>query len=176
VISVTVKGDQNVELDETFNVTLSSNSSNTELGDASGVGTIQNDDILGSLSITGSQVNAVAGSTTQASFTVTLSSPPAGAVTVQYATANGSAEAGSDYTATNGTLTFNPGGPLTQVVPVTILGDTTVEAVEQFVVNLSSPSFNAEISGGQAQIVINPALTGANVSVGPQRLSAGSKG
>lgn len=167
VISVTVKGDQNVELDETFNVTLSSNSSNTELGDASGLGTIQNDDILGSLAITGSQVNALAGSSTQASFTVTLSSPPAGAVTVQYATANGSAAAGSDYTATNDTLTFNPGGSLTQVVPITILGDTTVEAVEQFFVNLSSPSFNAEIGTGQATIVINPALTGVEVSVGP---------
>src|SRR5690606_8851756 len=108
-----------------------------------------------------------AGVTTQAAFTVTLSSPPAGAVTVQYATANGSAAAGSDYTATSGTLTFNPGGPLSQVVPVTILGDTTVEVVEQFVVNLSSPSFNAEIADGEAQIVINPALTGAEVSVGP---------
>jgi len=167
VISVTVKGDQNVEPNETFTVNLSGNSANTELGDATGLGTILNDDILGSLSITGSQVDAVAGSTTQASFTVTLASPPAGAVTVQYATANGSAAAGSDYTATSGTLTFNPGGPLTQVVPVTILGDTTVEAVEQFFVNLSSPSFNAEIATGQATIVINPALTGVEVSVGP---------
>ncbi len=167
VISVTVKGDQNVESNETFTVNLSGNSANTDLADASGLGTILNDDILGSLSITGSQVDAVAGSTTQASFTVTLASPPAGAVTVLYSMANDSAAAGSDYTATSGTLTFNPGAPLTQVVPVTILGDTTVEAVEQFFVNLSSPSFNAEIATGQAVIVINPALTGVEVSVGP---------
>jgi hypothetical protein len=171
VISVTVKGDQNVEPNETFSVMLSNNSSNTEIGDATGVGTILNDDILGSLSISGGQVDAIAGSTTQGAFTVTLSTPPAGAVTVQYTTANGTATAGSDYTATSGTLTFTPGGSLSQVIPLTILGDTTVEPVEQFVVNLSNPSVNAQITTGQAQIVINPALTGVKLSVNPATLS-----
>ena len=47
--------------------------------------------------------------TTLATFTVTLSpANPTQAVTVNYATANGSATAGSDYAATSGTVTFDP--------------------------------------------------------------------
>ena len=48
-------------------------------------------------------------------------------MTVQYATANGTATAGSDYTATSGTLTFTP-GQLTQTVTVPVLGDTVDRA------------------------------------------------
>ncbi len=170
MISVTVKGDQIVEGDETFTVSLSNNSGNTTLGNATATGTILNDDVRGSLAILGSVVNNVPTGTTEAFFTVMLSQPPAGAVTVQYATANDSAVAGVDYVATSGTLTFNPGGSLSQVVPVTILGDSSPDDVDRFFVNLSNPSFNAEIASGQAQILINPAVVGATVSIGPSNI------
>ncbi len=42
-------------------------------------------------------------------FTVTLDRPSTGTVTLNYATANGTATAGSDYVAGSGTLTFAPG-------------------------------------------------------------------
>ena len=88
-------------------------------------------------------------------------------MTVQYATANGSALAGVDYQSTSGTLTFNPGGSLTQVVPVTIIGNPNPDDVDTFVVNLSNPSANGIITVGQAEIVINPAVTGAVASITP---------
>src|SRR5262249_42084386 len=47
--------------------------------------------------------------TTGAVFAVSLSAPSSSPVTVQYATADGTASAGSDYQATSGTLTFAPG-------------------------------------------------------------------
>ncbi|NBV21196.1 MAG: hypothetical protein EBS05_04645, partial [Proteobacteria bacterium] len=71
-------------------------------------------------------------------FTVTRSTS-AGAFTVDYTTTNGTATtANSDYVATNGTLTFTAGGSLTQIIGVTINGDTTPEADETFFVNLTN--------------------------------------
>ncbi|QLE58891.1 S-layer family protein [Nostoc sp. TCL26-01] len=85
--------------------------------------------------------------TTNATFTVTLSAASTSAVTVNYATANGTATAGSDYTATTGTLTFNP-GDTSKTLTVAVTGDTTVEANETFFVNLSNAT-NATISDNQ---------------------------
>jgi hypothetical protein len=59
-------------------------------------------------------------------------------VTVAYTTANGTATAGSDYTATSGTLTFAPGETV-QTVDVPIVGDTTLEPDETFTLTLSNP-------------------------------------
>jgi glucose/arabinose dehydrogenase len=70
-------------------------------------------------------------------FTVSLSSPVPLPVTVQFATANGTATAGFDYTTTFGTLTFAP-GVLTQTVTVSIAGDVLDESDETFFVNLTN--------------------------------------
>ena len=75
--------------------------------------------------------------TTTARFTVSLSGPGLAAVTVDYATANGTATAGLDYQATAGTLTFAP-GITEQTVDVEVLGDALKEANETFAVTLSS--------------------------------------
>ena len=72
-------------------------------------------------------------------FTVRLSEAAASEVSVGYATANGTATAGSDYVATSGRLSF-AAGQLTRTVSVTINGDTTVEPDETLFVNLSSPT------------------------------------
>ena len=85
--------------------------------------------------------------TASATFTVTLSAPSTQPVTVVYATADGSATAGSDYQAASGTLTFAP-GETSQTITVLVNGDRTGEANETFVVNLSSPT-NATIADGQ---------------------------
>lgn len=76
-------------------------------------------------------------SATSLSFTVQLSKATPLNVTVSYATADGSATAGSDYTATSGQLTFAP-GETSKTVAVPILGDTAVEADETFTLALST--------------------------------------
>lgn len=87
--------------------------------------------------------------TTAFSFNVALSStgPTTAPVTVDYATADGTATAGSDYVATSGTLTFAP-GVASQTITVNVTGDTTVEPNETFFVNLSNPT-NATIASAQ---------------------------
>jgi hypothetical protein len=72
-------------------------------------------------------------------FTVTLSTAYGSTVTVNYTTADGTATGGDDYTATSGTLTFNPGETV-QTVSVNILADgNTSEANETFAVTLNTP-------------------------------------
>src|SRR5437016_5529813 len=70
-------------------------------------------------------------------LTVSLSAASGQTVTVTFATANGTASAGSDYTAASGTLTFAP-GQLSQTVTVLVNGDRLGEPNETFFVNLSA--------------------------------------
>lgn len=83
-----------------------------------------------------------------ATFAVTLSGASADVITVDYVTADGTATAPSDYTATTGTLTFTP-GVTSQTVLVSIVADGSAELDETFVVTLSNP-INATIATGQA--------------------------
>lgn len=71
-------------------------------------------------------------------FAVSLTRPSPLRITVAYATANGTATAGSDYTATSGTLVFAP-GQTDKTIAVPVLGDTTFEPDETFTLTLSSP-------------------------------------
>ena len=73
-------------------------------------------------------------------------------VTVTVSTANNTAVSGSDYTALNQTIRFEP-SESSQTITVSILGDTTVETDEQFFVNLSSP-INATLADAQAAVTI----------------------
>jgi hypothetical protein len=80
-------------------------------------------------------------------FTLTLSKAMSSAVTVNYATADGTATAGKDYVAKSGTLKF-AAGVTTKTLSVTITGDKVAEGNETFFVNLSSP-VGATIADGQ---------------------------
>jgi hypothetical protein len=71
-------------------------------------------------------------------FPVTLAKGVPRPVTVSYATADGTATAGSDYAAANGTVTFSP-GETTKSIAVTVNGDTTFEPDETLTVTLSAP-------------------------------------
>jgi chorismate-pyruvate lyase len=136
-VTVTVTGDTAVEANETFVVNLSAPSGAT-LADGQGLGTVLNDDgpLLRINDVSKAEGHS---GTTAFTFTVTLSPASTGTVTVNYATANGSAVAASDYTAANGTLTFAP-GQTSKTVTVSVLGNTAVEANETFVINLSGAS------------------------------------
>jgi hypothetical protein len=80
-------------------------------------------------------------------FTVTLSAASSKTVTVNYATADSTATAGTDYTSVSGTLTFNP-GETSKTVNVSAKDDMTYEADETFFLNLSG-AVNAAISHAQ---------------------------
>jgi hypothetical protein len=95
---------------------------------------------------------AEANSVTSLSFAVTLSAATPKPVSIRYATADGTAAAGSDYTAASGTLTFEP-GEKAKTITVNILGDQAVEQNETFTVALSDP-VNATIADGSATATI----------------------
>ena len=81
--------------------------------------------------------------TTNAVFSVSLTPASAQTVTVDYATVDDTAVAGTDYTAVNETLTFNP-SVTARTITVMVKGDTIFEGSETFNVLLSNPS-NASI-------------------------------
>jgi large repetitive protein len=147
-LTVAVLGDTRNEANETFFMNLST-PSNATIADGQGQGTILNDDSLPTLSINNVTVTEGNTGTTPAVFTVTLSAASSQTVTVNYATADGKATAGSDYTATAGTLTFTP-GTTSQTITVAVLGDTVKESTETFFVNLSNAT-NATIASGRGR-------------------------
>jgi hypothetical protein len=80
---------------------------------------------------------------------VTLSPASTSIVTVTYATVAGTATPGSDFTAANNTLVFQP-GQISKTISISVLGDTLDEGVsEAFSVQLSNP-INATLSDGSA--------------------------
>ncbi len=145
-VNVSVTDDNTDENDETFTVTLS-NASNANIGTATATGTITDDDPEPSLSIGNVSVaeNVTGG---EAKFTVTLGAASGRDVTVRYATSNGTATAGSDYTSASGTLTFDA-GDTSKTVNVSVTDDNTDEADETFTVTLSNAS-NASIGTATA--------------------------
>lgn len=78
--------------------------------------------------------------TSSVTITVQRSGGSTGAVDVPYATSNGTATAGSDYTAASGTLHWGDGDGTVKTFDVLITDDATVESSETFVVALSSPT------------------------------------
>lgn len=100
------------------------------------------------LSIADTQAVEGDSGTTQLMFTVSLGAAATSAVTVDYATADGTATAGSDYVATSGTLAI-PAGSTSVTFGVVVNGDTATEPNETFFVDLSNPT-NATIADAQA--------------------------
>jgi DNA-binding beta-propeller fold protein YncE len=98
--------------------------------------------------------------------TVTLSAASTSPVTVQYATSDGTAVAGTDYTAQYGTVTFAP-GQTSRLILLTTLPDLTPITNDYFNLQLSNPT-GATIANGNAVVTIVqpswPQLTVANTS------------
>ena len=151
-ITVPVNGDTDDESDETFVVNLSgaTNATPATAGDDQATGTIRDDDspteTRPSVSIGDASAAEGDTGTTTLTFPVTLSRPSAAPIDVDYATANGTATAGSDYVAETGTVTFAP-QDTSEAITITVNGDLTVEQTEQFVVNLT-------LAAGEADAVL----------------------
>ena len=132
-VNVAILGDTMTEGTETFAVNLSS-PVNATIAGAQGIGTIYDNEGPPSLVVT-DVAGAEASGTL--SFDVLLTNANSTAVSVDYATADGTAIAGSDYTSASGTLTFNP-GETSKTVLVTIINDSLAEDDETFTLNLSN--------------------------------------
>ena len=172
-VAIPVNQDHVFEPDETFSIILSNPRSAT-IADGLGQATITNDDPQPTISIgNSSRTEGAAGTSVNAQFNVTLSNPSFQTITVSFATANGTATAGSDYVATSGTLTFNP-GESSKSIPVQVTGDNVDETNETYVVNLSSPT-NATISAGQGAGTIEDD-DGPTLSIGSASVTEGNTG
>ena len=143
-IVVQVVGDIVIEPNETYSVNLSDPTNATIAGSGFGVGTITDDDSR-TVTIGNATVTEGNAGTLNATFTVTLSASSGNTVTVNYATADGSATAPSDYLSVSGTVTFNPGETTKQIV-VQVVGDVVIEPNETYSVSLSN-AVNATIAG-----------------------------
>ena len=137
-ITLNIQGDVSVEPDELFIVTLSNPTGGASLGTTTGIGTITNDDVA-TLSISDPIVNEGNAGTTVLTYIVTASDPaPAGGISFDIATADGTATAGSDYVARSVTAATIAAGSTTYSFDVTVNGDTTYETNETVLVTLTN--------------------------------------
>ena len=139
------------EANETVIVTLSNAVGATLGSDDEHTYTINDNDAKPSLSIADVSGNETAGNR---QFTVTLSAAAGQDVTVNYATSNGTATAGADYTATSGSLTI-AAGATTATFNVAVLADSLNEANETVTLTLSGVSSStATISDATGTLTI----------------------
>lgn len=148
-VSVTINGDTAVEPNETFFFNLTNATNGGNIADDQGLGTIANDDAtaaVGDVSV--GDVTIIEGNSGTKTATFTVSRTGTAAFAVDFATANGTAAAGSDYLAAAGTLNFTA-GQATRTISVTINGDTFVEPNETFLFKLTNATNGGTIADDQ---------------------------
>ncbi len=176
-ITVEASGDTLNELDETFKLTLTA-PENVTAGTLVGIGTITNDDALPEVGIASAAPKGEGNSgTTEFLFAVQLTAASGREVTVDYSTANGTADVtNDDYVGQSGRLTFAP-GETSKFITVLVNGDTRNEANETFTVFLTNPQNVTLISGqssGQGQILNDDPLP--TISIGDVSQAEGDSG
>ena len=97
-------------------------------------------------------------------ITVTRTGGSSGAVTVNFATAGGSASPGADFQAASGTLTWANGDTAGKTISIPIVDDNVVENTETFQVILSNPSGGATL-GAPATATVS--IADNDVATGP---------
>ena len=145
-VDVPVLDDSIYEGDETVHFDLS-NPVNGQ-GSPNTTGTITDDDTLPTISVDDPAVNEGDGTAT---FTVSIDSAAGVDTSVDYATSDGSATDGQDYTGQNGTATITAGSTST-TVDVPVLDDTVHEGDETFSLDLSNPVNGQGSPSGTATI------------------------
>lgn len=166
-VMVPLVDDRFIEPTETFFLNLSA-PTNATIQDSQATGTIRDEDLPPSISINNVALDEGDEGTVTATFIVQLSRPATETITVDYATADANALAGSDYEAAVGTLIFNP-FEIAKTIEITVNSDIRFEQNEWSFVKLSNAT-NATISGsGQGQGTIRnddtwPLLTVSDVT------------
>lgn len=163
-ITVPTTDDAAAEPSETVLMNLSAPTGGATIATGQGSGTITDNDA--SFTIGNGSVTEGSAMT----FTVTRTGATSASHSVSYASADGSATSGVDFTATSGTLTFLP-GETSKTITVPTIDDNVAESPETIFVNLSGPTGGATIAVSQgvgaihdndAGIAINNAAIGEN--------------
>jgi hypothetical protein len=92
---------------------------------------------------------------TSATFTLTLDYPRTTAITVNYVTSNGTAIAGVHYTATSGTVTFDP-GQTSKTVTVAVNPQSVIGTSANFFLDLKSPANAVIVDGHGVATILGP--------------------
>jgi hypothetical protein len=153
IITIPILNDTLAEGNETFTISLYDVLGGATLGSATNA-TVSILDDESSISISNAAV-----SVSEAAGNVIVTLVRSGALTttvsVNIATANGSAFAGLDYVATNGMVTF-PANISTKTITIPIVNDTIVEETEFFTVAISNPQGGVQLGATTSQeITIN---------------------
>lgn len=155
--SVPILNDSLYEPNETFTVALSG-ASGTSLGAPSSVAvTLTSDDAqppAGNLQFTASSASA-SESATNIILSVSRSGGTYGAASVVCATANGTAQSGSDYTSVNETLTWGDGDAANKSCTIPLVNDSSYELTETFTAALSGATGATLGSPSSATLTIN---------------------
>jgi ribosomal protein L35AE/L33A len=153
--TVAITNDTAAESSETINLALSNPTGGATLGSpTSATLTITDNDAPGTLQFSAATYNVSEAGPT-ATITVTRTGGSAGGVTAQYATSDGTATAGSDYTASSGNLSFGAGAT-SQTFTVPITNDTAAEGAETISLALSNPGGGATLgTPASATLTIN---------------------
>jgi Calx-beta domain-containing protein len=150
-IPVVICGDSTVEPNEHIFLSLGNvNGAQCLEGTCNAVGTIRDDDGPPTVAINNISVSEFLSGSRTAFFTVSLSHPSGGDVSVNFATRNGAARGAAscapfitggrpDFISKADTLTIPAGAP-SATIGITICGDTITESDETFFVDLSSPA------------------------------------
>ncbi|MDQ4122089.1 MAG: DUF5050 domain-containing protein [Acidobacteriota bacterium] len=173
-ITILVNGDISIEGDEVFYVMLS-NPINAIFTDRQGNGTIVNDDTQ--ISINDVSLNEGNSGITAFNFTATLSPAIPQAVSVSFATADGTATvANADYNPISGIVSFGP-NETNKTITVQVRGDTVIEPNETFFVNLSGAPINVAVADNQGiGTIINDDTTLPTLSINDVSLNEGNSG
>ena len=140
---------------ETFSVVLSNPTGGAILNTSATVVTIVDNDSQPAIQLS-STLRASEGNNGTKTFVLplSLSNPSVQTVSVNYATSDTTASAGSDYVAASGTLVFPPGTTSNQI-NLTVNGDTTIEPDETFVVRFTNPTNASFITTTQVTVTIS---------------------
>ena len=132
-----------VESAETLTVTLSGATAGAAISTAQGIGTINDNDTASPPSFAIASTSATEGGALV--FTVSKTGSTTGSFSVSFATSDGTAQAGSDYVATSGTISFSP-AEASKTFSVSSIDDTAIEGDESFTATLSSATGGATIT------------------------------
>jgi hypothetical protein len=145
--TVNITDDSDVENAESFTVNLANPTGSATLGTPnSATVTIQDNDTSSAGSVQFANASSsVAETAGTASVSVTRTGGSSGSVSVDYATSDGSATAGSDYSAATGTLSWADGDSSAKTLTVSINDDIDSEGNETLDVTLSNLTGNATL-------------------------------
>ncbi|MBD8524602.1 Calx-beta domain-containing protein [Pseudomarimonas arenosa] len=176
-VTIPIVDDAIDEPNQTFVLSLSSPGGGASLGTPSSTTlTIQDNDPSPNISIGDAQVTEGTGGSKSIAFTVALSHASSSAISVDWATVNGTAVAPADYAAGSGTLTFSA-GQTSRTITRSVVTDSIDEPDESFLIRLSNP-VNAGIADAEAQgsIIDDDAAPSLSIDSGGCSVTEGDSG